>query len=94
MNAPLLLAGILLVGLVYVLVPVTGDAYVRFRRRRRVHCPEAGTGADVQLDARHAALTAAFGDPAVRVAGCSLWPERGGCAQACVPTADTAPHVG
>jgi hypothetical protein len=86
MNAPLLLAGIVLVGLVYVLLPVTSDAYVRFRRRRRVRCPETGTGADVQVDARHAALTAAFGDPAVRVASCSLWPERGGCAQACEPT--------
>jgi hypothetical protein len=90
MNAPLLLAGIVLVGVVYVLLPVTGDAYVRFRGRRRLRCPETGTGADVQLDARHAALTAAFGDPAVRVARCSLWPERGGCARACVPARGAA----
>jgi hypothetical protein len=90
MNAPLLLASIVVLGVVYVLLPVAGDAYVRFRGRRRVRCPEAGTAADVQLDARHAALTAALGDPDVRVAGCSLWPERAGCAQACVPTGGAA----
>jgi hypothetical protein len=90
MNAPLLLASIVLVGLVYVLLPVTGDAYVRFRGRRRVRCPETGTGADVQLDARHAALTAAFGDPDVRVARCSLWPRRGRCGEGCVPAGGAA----
>jgi hypothetical protein len=93
MNDPLLLAGIVLVGLVYVLLPVMGDAHARFRRRRRVRCPETGTGAEVQLDARHAALTAAFGDPAVRVARCSLWPRRGRCGEGCVPAARAAVPV-
>lgn len=79
------LAGILVVGLLFVLVPVTVDAFLRFRGKRCLVCPEAGTRAEVGLDARYAAFTAVFrATPRVRVKLCSLWPERQGCAQTCL----------
>jgi hypothetical protein len=74
MNDPLVLAGIVLVGVVDALLPVAGDAHFRSRRRGRGRGPETDTGADAQLDAR--SVTPA--DPAVRVAGGSLWPGGGG----------------
>jgi hypothetical protein len=68
----------------YVLVPVVADAFTRYRRKRLLRCPETGMAAEVQVDARHAALTAIPGPPELRVADCSLWPDRHGCAQRCV----------
>ncbi len=90
MTAPwLTLTGILALGLLYVVAPIVIDAFIRFRRRRIVRCPETGLGAEIALDARHAALTAIPGPPRMRVTACSLWPEREGCAQACVTPAGT-----
>jgi hypothetical protein len=68
----------------YVLVPIVADAFVRHRRKRTLRCPETGLVAEVQVDARHAALTAIPGPPEVRVQDCSLWPDQHGCAQRCV----------
>ena len=67
----------------YVLLPVVGDAFRRFRVSRTFVCPETGAKAQVGLDATHAALSAAYGHPHVRIARCSLWPERQGCDQDC-----------
>jgi hypothetical protein len=72
------------VAVLYVLLPIAGDVFTRYRRRRALRCPETGLVADVRIDARHAALTAMSGSPALRVADCSLWPGRKGCAEACV----------
>jgi hypothetical protein len=88
MAAPLItIAAILGVALVYVLLPIVADVFVRVRGRRTVGCVETGLVAEVKLDARHAALTAIPGPPALRVKDCSLWPERAGCAQECVAQA-------
>jgi len=85
MSAPwIVLAAIVAVGLVYVLLPTVLEAYFRFRGKREFRCPETGTEAEVGVDARLAALTEPFGRPRLRVVSCSLWPERDGCAQACV----------
>jgi hypothetical protein len=73
MNDPLVLAGIVLVGVVDALLPVAGDAHFRSRRRRRGRGPETETGADAQLGARPVPA-----DPAVRVARGSLRPGGGG----------------
>jgi hypothetical protein len=80
----LILAGILVIGLVYVLIPVVADAYARYRGVRALRCPLAGVGVEVALDAGHAARTAAFGRPALRIRRCTLWPRRTWCAQACL----------
>jgi hypothetical protein len=83
------LVGIAALALCYVIAPIVLDAFARFRRRRMVRCPATGLGAEIALDARHAALTAIPGPPQARVAACSLWPERQGCAQACLAAAGT-----
>jgi hypothetical protein len=88
MNAPwTTLAAIAALALVYVIAPIVADAFDRFRRTRTVGCPETGLAAEVDMDAWHAALTAVPGPPDARVAACSLWPARTGCAQKCVAQA-------
>ena len=85
MGTPwIILTAIVALAIGYVLVPVMIDALLRFRRSRLVRCPETGLLATVALDARHAALTAVPGPPDVRVADCSLWPEKSGCEERCV----------
>ena len=85
MDAPwVVLTGIVAVAVVYVLLPVVGDVFLRFRARRQITCPETGANAEVGVDARKAALTAAFRHPVLQVKNCSLWPERKGCEQSCL----------
>ena len=85
MGTPwIILTAIGALALGYVVVPVMVDALLRFRRSRVVRCPETALLARVGLDARHAALTAVPGPPDVRVANCSLWPEKYGCEEKCV----------
>lgn len=77
------LAGLAVVAFVFVLAPVAGSAYVRLRAPRWLRCPETHLPAAVAIDAGHAAWTAAFSRPLLRIRGCTLWPERAGCAQRC-----------
>lgn len=83
-NPWIVLVGIAAVGVLFVILPVVGDAFLRFRRARALMCPEAGTDAEVGLDAGYAAWTAAFRTPRLRVKRCSLWPVRHGCTQSCL----------
>ncbi|HLE43415.1 MAG TPA: hypothetical protein VJB36_05335 [Methylomirabilota bacterium] len=85
----IVLAGIVVVAVGYVLLPVAYDAFLRFRGTRPVNCPETGARAEVDLDARGAALTAMFRHPTPRVERCSEWPDREGCEERCV--AEAAP---
>ncbi len=87
MTAPwILLAAIAALAVVYVLLPVIGAVFARFRAPRALACPEAGTRAEVAADAGWAAFTAAFTRPVLRIKRCSLWPGRSGCAQKCLRT--------
>src|SRR5262245_38424002 len=84
MAAPwITLAAMAALALGYVFAPVMVGDFFEFRGRRTVRCPETGLTAAVEIDARHAALSAVPGPPKVRVAACSLWPDRAGCAQRC-----------
>ncbi len=84
MAAPwMTLLAIAALGVLYVLVPIVADTFARYRRGRTLRCPETRDEARVQIDARHAALTAIPGPPELRVEACSLWPERAGCTQSC-----------
>lgn len=85
MSAPwIVVAAIVALALAYVLLPVVGAVFVRFRGIRELTCPETGTDAQVGADAGWAAFTAAFRHPVLRVKNCSLWPKRKGCAQRCL----------
>jgi hypothetical protein len=75
----------LLLGLVvavYVLLAVR--AYIRLRGDRVVVCPETNKPSAVGVDALHAALSAVWELPEIRLRRCSRWPQRERCRQACV----------
>ena len=85
MAAPwITLAAIAALGLGYVIAPIVAGVFFRFRGRRAVRCPETGLMTELEIDARHAALTAVPGPPDMRVADCSLWPDRQHCDQRCI----------
>jgi len=58
--------------------------YYRYLGPRVVNCPQTHGSASVRLDAMHAATTGLMGAARLRLASCSLWPERAGCAQECI----------
>ena len=88
MNAPWITLGAMAaLALGYVRAPIVAEVFFRLRGRRTVRCPETGLAAEVEIDARHAALSAVPGPPEVRVAECSLWPDRAGCEQKCAAEA-------
>jgi hypothetical protein len=84
MTAPwLTFLAIIGIAVLYVIVPIVADTFMRFRARRMVHCPEEGKPARVQIDATFAAMTAVPGPPKLMVERCSFWPDRADCAQQC-----------
>jgi hypothetical protein len=84
MSMPLVtVAVILVIGAIYVLLPLALGAYLRFRKPREVICPEINAAALVRFDARYAAATAALGATDLRLVGCARWPERGDCDRRC-----------
>jgi hypothetical protein len=90
-TALCLVAGVVaLAALYWVLRPVAG-AYLKFRGTRLITCPETKAPAAVEVDARHAAATAALGRPSLRLQDCSRWPGRRGCGQECLKQVEAAP---
>src|SRR5215813_5188483 len=81
MTGIALIGAIVCVGALYVLLPVMVDAHRRFRGTRLVTCPEAKQSAAVEVDAMHAAVTAAVDGIELRLRACSRWPERLDCGQ-------------
>jgi hypothetical protein len=71
-------------GLGIVVLPVVMGAYRRLRRPRSVVCPQTASIAGIRLNAIGAAAGAAFDRLPLKVASCTLWPEREGCGQDCL----------
>ncbi len=67
-------------------------AYLKFRGKRLVTCPENRQPAAVALDARRAARQAVLGEANFRLAECSRWPERRDCAQQCLGQIESDPE--
>jgi hypothetical protein len=86
----LLVALIALVTLYLVLRPAL-RAYLTFKGTRVVTCPETQESVVVEVDARHAATTAARGHLSLRLQDCSRWPERRNCGQDCLKQVEAAP---
>lgn len=61
--------------------------YTRYSGSRLVSCPENQQPGVVTIDARHAVATGIDGCPNLRLSGCTRWPERLNCDQACMPQA-------
>jgi hypothetical protein len=67
-------------------------AWLKYRGRRVIACPETREPAGVVVDAPHAAVTALGGAPELRLSSCSRWPERAGCGQPCLSQIAAAPQ--
>jgi hypothetical protein len=88
MDYPVLvILGVLGIGALFVVLPVALTTLSEHREPRSVVCPETGGRASVQVDARGAVRGAIFGRSFLRAEGCSLWPEKSGCAQKCLAPA-------
>jgi hypothetical protein len=83
-----LLATILFFGIRYFV-----RQYVRYRDSRVITCPENGEAAIVEVDAVHAALTSAIGQPDIRLQNCGRWPLHQNCGQECLLQLDVAAGV-
>ena len=83
-TVSLTILAVLAIAALYIVLPVMAHTYRQLRGAWIVECPEEEVTASIELDARHAATSAAFGDPQVRVTTCSYWPEREGCDQSCL----------
>jgi hypothetical protein len=81
-----LVATILFLGIRYLV-----RAYLRHRDSRLIICPQNGQAAIVEVDAVHAALTSALGQPDVRLQNCWRWPILQDCGQECLLQLDVAP---
>ncbi len=70
-----------------------GSAFIKYRGKRIVTCPETKTEVGVDVDALHAAATAPFGGgPELRLKDCTRWPERETCGQECLTQIEEAPQ--
>jgi hypothetical protein len=74
------------------IVPPTIGAILRYRGKRVITCPETRHAAGVDVDVKHAALTAAIGNPDLRLRDCSRWPEHRDCGQECLLQIELAPE--
>jgi len=92
-TAIVITAALVLVALLYVVVPTATAAFLRFRGRRIVTCPETRRTVGVDVDARKAALGALIGNPKLRLRDCTRWPERSDCGQECLAQIDAAPEA-
>ncbi len=73
------------------LAVIGGTWYRRFRGQRLVTCPQNHLPAAVKVDAMVAGISAAMGEPTLRLHQCSRWPERAGCGQECLRQIEHAP---
>lgn len=67
-------------------------AYLKYRGTRLITCPETRMPAAVRVDKGHAAATTAVGEPDLRLASCTRWPEREHCGQECLSQIEAAPE--
>jgi hypothetical protein len=79
-------------GVVVAVAGLIGRAYVKYRGKRLVGCPETSQPAAVDVDAWHAALTGVVGKPTLRLASCSRWPARHDCGQQCLRQIEQSPE--
>ena len=70
---------------------IAGRAFFRHRGTRVVSVPGDGLTRAVGVDLRHAGVTTAIGEPELRIASCSQWPERRACGQTCLSQIESAP---
>jgi hypothetical protein len=81
----IIIAVLVLAGGLFVLRALPGvSAYLNFRGKRLVTCPETHKVEAVDVAAGEAGLGAFFNEPTLRLKECSRWPERQDCGQDCL----------
>jgi hypothetical protein len=84
MTMPFAVIGaVLAIGAIYVGIPLSVEAYRRWRAPRLVACPWKQAAAEVTVKPWRAALTSLFRKPWVEVQTCTFWPECLGCDESC-----------
>lgn len=85
------LLAFLAAALIVMVLPAVAWFEVRraYSGKRQVTCPETNHQVDVELDKSLAARSRFHGTPIARIASCSRWPMREGCAEGCVSEAVT-----
>jgi hypothetical protein len=86
----ILFAAVAALALVLAVRTLAGN-YRRFRGKRVVSCPETHEFAAVEVDAKHAAVTALYRERELRLEDCSRWPEKENCGQECLAQIEAAP---
>jgi hypothetical protein len=77
----------------YFIVPLVVRTFIRYRGKRVITCPETRLPAGIEVDATHAAITAAVSHPDLRLKSCSRWPEREDCGQECLLQVELSPEA-
>lgn len=90
-TAIYVIAAVIVLVAVYPALWTMAEAYVQFRGRRVITCPETHQCATVEVDAGRAAISRVLGQPALRLSECSRWPERQNCGQECLAQIEAAP---
>jgi hypothetical protein len=67
-------------------------AYLRYRGKRVIACPETANHAAVHVNVLNAAREAVFGKHDIRLDQCSCWPERQNCGQECLSQIEADPE--
>jgi hypothetical protein len=67
-------------------------AYLEYRGKRLVTCPETHKAAAVDVAAGEAAVGAFLSEPTLRLKQCSRWPERQDCGQDCLKQIEVDPE--
>ncbi len=85
MESPgILIGAILVLGAVYVVLPRLVWTFRHYRGLKTLRCPATEKKAGIAIDARHAATSAFFSEPELRVKQCSNWPEHAFCNEECL----------
>lgn len=66
-------------------------AYVRYRGKRVITCPETHCPEAVELDASLAAVSSLLKGPELHLTSCTRWPERQDCPQDCIREIELSP---
>jgi hypothetical protein len=80
----LTIAGIMAVGLAFVVIPIFVTSYQRLRGPRVVICPETREPTVVEFDQARSAMSATLGSKHLHLGTCARWPARAGCDQRCI----------
>jgi len=91
-NPALFIVVVFALAAIYFAARVVAPAYLKYRGKRLITCPENQAPAAVEVDAVHAAVTAGISRPDLQLKTCSRWPERRDCGQQCLSQIAAAPE--